>query len=60
MRTCEAGACTQPAVYRGPRDEKGAAAWCEEHVWKEYDAAGFPTGALAPGITPIRTEETAP
>lgn len=38
MRTCEAGACTKPAVYRGPRDERHAAAWCEEHVKPKTEA----------------------
>jgi len=39
MRTCEAGACTKPAVYRGHngwKDEHHAGAWCEEHAPRVY------------------------
>lgn len=60
MRTCEHGACIKPAVYRGPRDERGAAAWCEDHVPKvgtAYTLGPNPLPLypliLAPGVVPI-------
>ena len=57
MRYCEAGACTQPAAYRGPKDGRGAGAWCAAHVptaeWNPQ-APSAPKG-LAPGIEPIPT-----
>ena len=56
MRTCEAGACTKPAVYRGPRDAKGAAAWCEEHVpHTELGPMGNAHSVkfMPPGVVPI-------
>lgn len=56
MRTCEAGACTKPATYRGSRDELGAAAWCDEHVpvlVPYWTAEGTVKFLYAPGVEPI-------